>query len=430
MFYDRRSKFGSMENKYFTYALTTGERSSGRPTLVFENGENDFKIEEVVKDPKFKEVFGDLPVLAFTTHYGNLIVTPKLPIEAFDWLDRAQKDENIWSIGSDGKIDHVNMHECYYSCLRPQKLIVGCVECAKTEEEGPADCRLKQLLHFDPSYPEPNYLSPSDMLRQFKSRKTTLAGYTFVGPRLTADEAFPETFRNPGRHDFSYVDENSERIRKALQERKRIDQFETNECPGCLVKEHCGRSNAKYCQGPHAVTQREAEREIIKHLDTPYTRRELTFLMNHTGELGKRYGRCKYYAVLENDGGTLLWGLRRKTRPYKSVINFKEFKEAKEVIEKYKVPNNDYGKITPTLLASWIEMSGRQCSPCNRGRWHRTTYPRAYLQRCGGGLTAYFSWSSRGMLLPWNQEITKPQDVYKYYGYFNTLTKDSSPFKR
>jgi len=398
---------------------------------VFEHGDNDFNIEEIVDDPKTKEVFGDLPILAFTDVDDNLVVTPKLPIGAFDWLDRAQKEEYVWSVNTDRTITPINMHECYYSCLRPQKLIVGCLECAKTEEAGPADCQLKRLLHVDPSYPEPNYLSPSELLQQFKSRKTTIAGYTFVSPRLTADEAFPETFRPAGRHDFGNVEDNSTRIKDALKERKRVDKFIETECWGCLVADHCGRTDAKYCRGAYAQSQKKAEQDIVAQLETPYSKSQLEFLINHTGRLKKRYEHKIYYATLEDINGGLIWGLRRKTHPHAPIIQFKEFKQAKNIIEVYGVPGRDWGKVTPTLLSSWMEMSDRRYSPCNRGDWRKTSYPRAYIERTGvNRLTAYFSWSSSGKRLPWSQDIDKLQEVFRYYRHFNFLCGNKSNLTR
>jgi hypothetical protein len=400
--------------------------------LIFNTGLNRETVKEISQDPVFKNVFGGITTMA-TEENGNLVFTADFWSEAIVPMQQEAPDRNLLLVSPEGNVEELNLRETYYSCLRPCKLIIGCFDCCENADENDLGCRAKQL---ESSQDESRYLSPSKLKETWRSRKTSIAGFTFVSPRLTSETAFSKTFREPDEHDFSEVERRSEVARSGLKERARISKFIKTECARCFVVEACheisnARHEAAWCRAPYAMADYEAEEKVIEAVSTPYTREEIGYLLENSGFLHyKRYFRCEQYASfgmsLRYVKPELVFGLRRKSNP-RDFQELGSFEEAKKVLDENRRTRVPPGPITQTHLATLIELVARNESPVSVSRgglcWHRTVYPLLYVDRLGiSQIQGNFRYNRRNKELPWRISLEDLQDFYGHYGRHNAFT--------
>ncbi len=394
----------------------------------------------ITSDPRFQEVVGSGGGLVrLNSNVPTLLATTNLEEHAIARMDSAENDEKVLVFDAEEGIHSINLHDAYYGCTLPHKIIVGCSECMLRETSR--QCEIKRLgvrAESDDRW------SALEVWQTFNSRKDSIAGYTYISPKLTAPEYFAKTFREVDEHDFTEVEDNSATIRKGLVERGRRRRFKKAACAQCLVMDDCRRVYAshqeKFCRGPYAETEEEAVAAILSKHEIAFSEEELLYLALNSGAMERRYNRCKYWATFTTScDGRLIFGRSRYTSGEFEEI--KSFTEAKEFIQEYGnwTDIRDFDKpLTPLLKALLIELGSYDRSPVQVSRWHRTEYqvvgitydrhsPKWKLNFIFNNYGGTRSYRPYGLLLPWYVNATNFGDVFEEYTGLQTLSKSSHP---
>lgn len=432
----------------FTYAAEDG--NAGPPTLLFHSEKGNLKqatLDAIANDPEYRTIMGECASEISVDGDCDIVARPDLE-DLLVRMEHAQAGETALIASPDKNIPAhlIDLFENYYSCLKPHKLILGCVDCY---HEGPAngDCQIKKLAWAGVNFEEENWqFVPTDELKKrLISRKSNIGGFTFVSPRLTAAEGFKKTIRSPDEHDFSQVRYRSNVVTRANLERGRINKFAETECRRCVMAGAClpgwgARKIQASCHGPYAQESVDiAAKEVIASVVIPYTRKQLDYCLRVSGPLDHRIGRFKYYLGFNMEGQVLTFGLRRKCRPaqFEPLL---PFKRVKEVVARYgREPDPDH--IMPTndmTLATLIELTHWGYSPAHSSMFHGyTRWPLLTITRssprsncldvafhkphAGGG----------GVYHPSRfQRIQDLFDVFKLYRSLRTLKQTDSPLQR
>ena len=437
-----------MLTKMFTVTADVERQEDSECLLLFHKTEGSFtedEIHKITSDPLCQKLMGDtlMASVVHETEGESLLLSREFFTKAIAPMPTAAPNDTITMVTPENGVQQVNLQKVYYGCTLPQRAIVGCKACADSSTKQ--SCILKEQWRKIITTGEYDDFTAEDAIGALTNRKSTIAGFTYVSPKLTQMKAFTSTYRTYGDHDFSMVKENSDIIKRGLQERSRKQRFIQEACSTCLVRETCNRWNTptdvKYCKGPYIETEAEAHKAIVKNAKIPFTNKQLLFLALNSGELGKRYNRCISWATFLYDYNRgLTFGIRRKNTG--EILARLTFKEAEEVIRKHKSAVFEIRDHKPLALqqkAVLIELASRDYSPNFRSGWHRTQYQALGLEYnpYRKAWTLHFKFNSAsgyyrpyGMLLPWDVKADTLADVYQHYGNLETLTKQSHPLSR
>ena len=432
-----------MLRNMFTVATNYEGEATGKCNLLFHKKDEKFtdkEILDITTDPLCRELMGSFALFTRLpcTKGEELLLSPDLDVHAIDKMPRASSDDVVKLITPETGLTSFNLQEVYYNCPLPHRTIVGCTECLNLKTAG--ECELKRL--WGRIGEEGITTDAEDATSQLKSRRSVIAGFTYVSPTLTRDRDFITPYRPHDDHNFNCIDENSEIVRKGLRERGRARKFRKTACSQCLVINSCAghRYNSydtKYCRGPYVETEKEAVQKILKDAKIPFTERQLLFLARNSGQLDKRYNRRIYWATFQYDPfrGGLVFGLSRYSGW--GFITFQSYKEAEACIRAhnttvYEVKPRE--KLEAKSKALLVELGQWSYSPTHRSGWHATCYQALGLEfnRWNNSWDLRFRYNNsgggyrpNGMLLPWGVEANSLEDVYKAYGMLKTIEKQS-----
>lgn len=430
-------------NKVFTVASTFSHDEDGNSNLLFSSLGNEPNIlsadsmQQIIMDPLFHKIMGRGGILVrLERSTPTLLATSDVEKYAIRRMERADKDETVIIYDPVKGVRTVNLHDIYYSCTLPHKIIVGCVDCLDKETDRP--CVIKSL---DEQFTDSNGgLSPFEVTQELKNRKDNLAGFTYVSPRLTAVDHFTRTFRPIEQHNFNEIVDNSAVIQKGLRERGRRKRFAQTACPHCFIQEEC-KNDAyywprKHCEGPYNYTDKTACKELLKETPIPFTPKQLLFLALNSGRLDKRYNRRKYWATFQMRNSNLKFGLCRYTTG--EFTPFENYKEAEELLRKYNksvVEVEGKKRLTPQAKAVLLELAQRTYSPVRVSRWHSTYYSVLGIEYNAYNMSweLFFTYNTNNhwhrsggedpLVLPWTVQASNLHDIYKEYTDFRGLSK-------
>lgn len=437
-----------MLTKMFTVTADVEEQGDSECLLFFHKTEGSFTEDEIyalASDPLCQQLMGDT-LLASVVHESegeSLLLSREFLTKAIVPMSAAAPNDTVTMVTPGNGVQMVNLQKVYYGCTLPQRAIVGCKTCADSETKQ--NCILKEQWRRVVTADEYDDFTAEDAIDALTNRKSTIAGFTYVSPKLTQTKAFTSTYRTYSDHDFSMVEENSDTIKRGLQERSRKQRFIKEACSTCLVREACDSwstpTDVKYCKGPYIETEAEAHKAIVKNSKIPFTNKQLLFLALNSGELGKRYNRCISWATFMYDYNRgLHFGIRRKNTGH--ILAQLTFEEAEKVIRTYNsyvYEIQDHKPLSMQQKAVLLELAGRDWSPNFRSGWHRTQYQALGIVYSPHGkkwiLNFKFNSSSGyyrpyGMLLPWEVQASTLADVYQHYGNLETLSKESHHLSR
>lgn len=251
--------------KMFT-VVTPDEDEDGMTELLFYKGDGSFTEEEkcsIMSDTLMQELMGHHGILICACRGDNteeMLVTRDISTQAVDLMDHARKDDSIVCYTPANGVESINLQQAYYGCKLPHRTILGCSTCL--DREVTTACKVRALS--DKILDGEDSQTPGEIVERLKSRKSKIAGFTYVSPRLTASEHFAKTYRDMNDHCFSGVEANSDIVRQGLRERGRAKKFAQNACPTCMVKDACGyEHNKKFCNGPYEGTEADAVKRIL-----------------------------------------------------------------------------------------------------------------------------------------------------------------------
>lgn len=297
-------------------------------------------------------------------------------------------------------------------------------------------------------------LTPYDIIKDkhLLSRKSTIAEFTYVSPKLTALENFAKTYRPVEEHDFEMVEERSATVRQGILERKRRRKFKREVCSTCLVQKGCRKEYSekqeKHCSGPYAYTEKEAVQAVLSSTEIPFTNYQLLYLAYNSGELDKRYLRRKYWATFKVVGNKLRFGICRYTTGEFTAL--KDFKEAKELLCKYNrqvfAPRKAFKYLTPLEKALLVILGYRHYSPVSVSRWHITQYDVLGIKYDGPytGFSLHFKYNNPhtevhyqpegkahttycGLKLPWTIDAKNFNDIFEECTEIEPLRQTTHP---
>jgi len=434
-------------DKLFTVAIHDDARNQRQwhsgdcpAVLLFVSRSNDPEILDpatqhlILHDPVLQELIPGTHMLSreeFASGEDATYVGWKLHTdvgsELLELLERADKHTTAVVHTPENGIQEINLHDVYYSCLLPQKSILGCRRCYEEEEDNPKDCIFKRLRSSE--------ITAADLISKLKNRKTKIGGFTYLSPRLTLAEDFGNTFRPSGWHDFGVIDYKSEQISKGRKEQTRFRRFEKEACSQCFVRETChdqrSRDTRRWCDGPYPKTAGDATVEILRRVHIPFTDEELAFLLANSYKLNKRYRRCIYWTTFgigwkNPRGSSLLFGVHRHTLPWKDIEFFDNFTEAEAFILEYGEDHTPTLElpINPELKAVLIELARFYRSPTNRGKWRRTTYPLLGItQSYRDELRAHFYMEGQRRETWFRAEASTLEQVYSHWETFHYISQ-------
>lgn len=435
-------------DKLFTIATSTDE--DGPLYLLFSSLSFDTNIlnagtmTRIVNDPLFQKLMFTGAVLWHTVDENNyplIVATNDISDRLLSVMDTVKENDCALVYSPPDNIHQIDLHKTFYECTRPERTIIGCVGCGQNGI-SPHDCVVKKLTHRYFAEEEEGAYTPADAVTLCKSRKTNIADFTFISPRLTASEHFEKRFRTMDEHDFSIVEERSQEVKRGLRERGRRKRFEKEVCSTCLVQDqYCDGST--HCEGPFDHTELEAAEIILNKVTIPFTDKEIITLLGYSGELNHLYNRCIYWATFtcgfNNRREELRFILRRRTntRSSRDDIQFSSFKDAMKILREYgdnansesikkAFPKNKIDQVTKALL---VELASKNWSPTYRNGWRKTEYSTLGLEFYPHSkkFELTFRHTHRGRPLPWTLTAKHFRDIYHNYGHFSFLGHTNHP---
>jgi hypothetical protein len=329
----------------------------------------------------------------------------------------------------------INLQECYQTCTRMEKLVVGCPDCLTNNLSS--GCAFK---HAYTSHP-PNSLLHLRGVDTFINRKTSIGDFTYISPRLTREEPFQKNCRKFDAHDFTNIEHWSNIAKEANTTKARVNRFIKNTCSQCHVQPVCFaqygnlKKDVKWCAGHYPKEEESLIQKLLETTKITYSDEELTRLVNvearniyklPTGEF------VMWDFVVERE--ELTFGFRRYTSPTRSVIPVQTLEEANAMLSKTTSPLRAKQYNAPAKMShrakALLCCTGRIThSPRMTGAWHVTEYPVMYKElktvmqdehtyvpviELHFGHT-YYNRNSKGRFLRWTHTVRNFKDVFEYY---------------
>lgn len=433
-------------SKVFTFAITTNE--DGPLTLLFADIDKagPFDTEtmlQIVNDPEFKKIMPEGAVLINKEEeHSLLLATTDADEYMIKRLECATPEETSLLYRPGNGIEILNLQDIYYACSLPHKLIMGCKSCnAKT-----GTCKIKTLgLRYEDACEdcdeEIKTYTPIYIKENFKNRKTQIAGFTYISPRLTMpdlsyhsytshrkqQETFGKIYRTVSQHDFVHIEERSSEISQGAKERERKKRFAAKACSQCFVNTSCDHP-VHCCKGPYLYNAESAAKTILEQVVIPYTPKQLCWLLANSGMLDKRYDRCLYYTTFKLKHNELKYGLSRITEH--NFIPLETFKEAQAILKQYSTPVEPlYHTLPLEKQALLVEMADHSHSrPCKSG-FGRVSYGTVGIRYFGQTFSFDFRHRNRrGRIASYaggrlSRDLNSLNAIYAYYQGFKCLSK-------
>lgn len=387
-------------------------------------------IQTIVKSPLYQQIMGknSLVFPYEVTPYPILLATTEFMEQVATRMESAKNGEAAVVCREGAPPEIMDLHETYYSCQLPQKLILGCAECVNNPSRAKG-CAVRQASSQALAV-EFAGKDPEELVELLKSRKSRIGNFIYISPLLTAHKHFSKTIRTIDEHDFSFVEERAETREKIIGSRTRLNAVKKNICTHCCVKEQCHsefdsgyhRWHIRNCHGRYPENEEELVSLIMERHPPPMPLEKMAVLFENSGELHKRYNRCISYATFTQTGwnGDFAFGIvpRRERR---NAHICKTYDEAIDILKDYNGYVREVVKpMTPKMYALLREAITHRHSPVSRSRWHVTSYGRLYISPSwGDGVEIHYTYNSHSRQeLPWTLEA---RNFGVFVQHFNDL---------
>lgn len=319
------------------------------------------------------------------------------------------------------------------ACTLPHKTILGCSECLESKDVTEFGCQIKKMYDQECKNVPPETLQT---LTSWKHLKKNIGEYTFISP-VYATNRTRRTFSSRQQShlniDFGSVQDNVNARKEIAQNRKDTITFQNSECPECLVSMVCPKDKAKWCKGSYGKSEEQYYADILQGKKLKYTDAQISYLLLNSGELDFKIKRRRHYLTFDMTINGLDFVLGDLLTGHTESLTFKE---AKELIEKYKydsISTRGPIKITKKLKALLHVATGIRWSPTYNSGWHVTKYPKRFVTYYHGYRQLFsvnFLQSSRGKILPWPFEFDSLKKYYQVYERMpNRVLPERSPLR-
>jgi hypothetical protein len=426
----------------FTYAQSSDKRSTN---LLFTSmaGRMDVfqtaTIHSIVESPLYQQIMGKNSIVFPYEEgpYPILLATTEFLEQVAVRMECSKEGEAVVVCREGAPVETIDLHETYYSCQLPQKLILGCAECVRNPSLAKG-CAIRQAsaqalaVDFEGSDPE-------EMVELLKSRQSQIGPFVYISPLLTSHKHFSKTLRTVDEHDFSFVVERAATREKIVDSRTQLNAVKKNICTHCCVQPQCHeefdsgyhRGRIRNCHGRYPETEEELVDLIVKRHPPTMTLEQMSVLFANSGELRKRYNKCISYATFTLAGwnGEFVFGIV----PRRGVRNkhiCKTYDEALDILREYNGHIQEVVKpMTPKIYALLLEATKHNHSPQSRSRWHSTQYERLYVSPAWNeGVEIHYTYNSHSKPeLPWTL-TAKNFGVFVQH-YYDLRTQGRLPYE-
>jgi len=403
----------------FTYAQSSDKRSTN---LLFTSmaGRSDIFqaeiIQTIVDSPLYQQIMGKNSIVFpyEATPYPILLATTEFMEQVAARMESAKAGEAVIVCREGIPPETIDLHETYYACQLPQKLILGCAECVNNPSLS-VGCAVRQAssqalaVDFEGTAPE-------ELVNLLKSRKSRIGEFVYISPLLTSHQHFTKTLRTVDEHDFSFVEERALTREKIIDSRTRLNAVKKNICAHCCVAEQCHsefdtgyhRRRIRYCSGRYPEHEEELVSLIMEQYPPPMPLEQMAVLFENSGELHKRYNQCISYATFTQAGwnGNFAFGIVSRTGRHSTHI-CKTYEEAIGILKEHNGYVREVTKpMTPKMYTLLQEAVTHRHSPTLRTCWRMTSYPQLYVSPTWGeGVEIHYTYNSHGRPeLPWTLE--------------------------
>lgn len=428
------------------YTYTKGE--NGKAELLFTSLKRDRALfnrailEQIVNDPEYQRIMGTNTVIYpyETTPYPVLHASTCVEASVGQALETADKSWDVYMTQEGKPPAVVNLHDAYYQCKRPERLILGCAACleAANSPDGCSLCTLANEILFAPTS-----VDPEDLTGTLKSRKSKIGNFTFISPVLTSLEYFSKTIRGISEHDFSCVADNAKRRETACKTRNRTNAVERIYCATCLIHKGCrAYSNSTYpswCSEHYPMDADAAAQQILQLYPPAMPLAQMGELLYNSGVLNRRYAKKIAAAtfVLGDypNHRTPVFIIQARIGK-RRLLTCDTYEQARDVLTEY---NGAYHSLdrefTSLEYALLMEALQHTSSPRNHNGWHSTEYRVLYhtISRWRkNAITTNYTFNSRGQrVLPWTLTAESLSDYVRHYGHLScNLTGKTTDLKQ
>ena len=431
----------------FTYATGNPNhyRSTYSPALIFaclDPTDTQFRSLEtpqtLARHPLVKEVMGDTFFVRYFSgedeqwHHNHGVQRWVFTLDISSVLramDAQEYDSVLLQLG--GKpLGSITPRDILDECYLPHKYTMTCLDCATgttKHAQSEHNCVLKNLLRrYDSGHVITPFVPSSCDLSDIRedhglvNRETKIDKFVFVSPALTTNTV-RSSIRPVHNHDFKGIQDASDERADAQHERRRFVRFQEEVCPTCSMHTPCRRTRSetsqRYCSGPYPP-EKEIIDEILSNVTIPFSNAQLRTLLAHSGFLSKRYHRRIVSGTFGMDGNTLVYRIRRKTKPYRhdDAAQFNNYREAIKFLRKHNEEASSHylPPMTRELKAVLCELASHERSPRNHYYWRTVEYPVLYIRCFGGVFRTTYSYHGRGTT-GFGMEVRTLQDVYNHF---------------
>lgn len=423
----------------FTYARSSDDRSTNLLFTSLQHSPEVFQATEIstiVNDPLYQKIMGSNSIVYpyESTPYPVLLATTEILENVAVRMEQAKHGEAAFVCREGSPLEHIDLHDTYYSCQLPQKLILGCAECVNSPSLAKG-CAVRQAaaqcwtLDF-------NGIDPDDVADFLYSRKTKIGNFVYISPVLTTHEHFTKAKRTIDEHDFSFVEERAAIREKIIASRTRLNAVKKNICTHCCVQKEClsefdygyTRYRIRQCDGRYPETEEEAANAVLNRYPPAMSFEQMSILMANSGELDKRYNRCISYATFTHDRDNaypMAFGIVSR-RGRRRAHLCKDYEEAISILREYNgYIREPHATMTPRQYALLMEAINHRHSPQSRSRWHSTKYPRLFVSSTySGGVEVHYTYNSHSQqVLPWTLEANNLGVFVQHYYDLKTLRR-------
>jgi len=400
----------------FTYARSADNRStnllftslSGR-TDIFQSE----TIQDIVASSLYQQIMG-MNSIVFpyeSSPYPVLLATTEFLEQVANRMECAKQGEAVIVCREGEPLVNIDLHETYYACQLPQKLILGCSECINNPSLSKG-CAVRQASSKALAV---DFIGkdPEELVEILKSRQSQIGPFVYISPVLTAHKHFAKTIRTIEEHDFSFVEDRAATRERIIETRIRLNAVKKHICSHCCIQEKChsefdsGRLRHRIwnCRGRYPENEETLVNNIVKKYPPKMTLKQMACLFANSGELNKRFNKCISYATFTQSSwdGELSFGIvsRRGTR---STHICKTYDEAIGILQEHNGYLTEAAEpMTPKQYALLLEAVRHRSSPGSRTYWRMTCYDRLFISPTyREGVEIHYTFNSHAKReLPW-----------------------------
>lgn len=298
-------------------------------------------VNGICSDELFQKIFPQGAYLSrYVTAHGSDCILAEVELRS-EFPEKLGESGILYDWNPDTGVTQHDLESIYYACRRPERTLLSCTECAdsSTPDNSFRYCYVVQAMRHSRRRDEAQMPTVSDVRALLVNRKSVLAEFTYISPRLTLAETtidagyYQKTFdtylRPPERHDFGVIEENSLDIIKALQTRTKRDRFKKNVCSTCMMQSVCESTVRHWhCDGSYGQDVDAMAAAVLAETGrywNVWSDAQIRYVLENSGELRTRFSRAIIALTFNRYGEIEIRYARHPGRIVAAYHTWKEF---------------------------------------------------------------------------------------------------------